>query len=275
MHSHFTIAILLILFTMSQVFVKTAAAKSVSVKMTSSQTLQKEGRLHLIFSSSMEQEPRLYSAWPTKNIEPLFSQDLSGLSKGQSITFDASTKGFPFDSLADVPPGKWYVQAIYDSYFLDSRINSPLNIYSDIVEYINDGSSDMSLALSLNQRLPKETLPDGERFLKFVKMPSQLLSEFWGADMYLRAGIILPNSYYDNPLEDFPVILNIGGYHARYDRAQGLYENKAFKKFWLNPDKPQMVIVFLDGEEPLGDSYQIDSANNGPYGQATWQEFLP
>ncbi len=164
MHSHFTFAILLILFTMSQVFVKTAAAKSVSVKMTSSQTLQKEGRLHLIFSSSIEQEPRLYSAWPTKNIEPLFSQDLSGLSKGQSITFDASTKGFPFDSLADVPPGKWYVQAIYDSYFLDSRINSPLNIYSDIIEYINDGSSDMSLALSLNQRLPKETLPDGERF---------------------------------------------------------------------------------------------------------------
>ena len=275
MHSHFTFAILLILFTMSQVFVKTAAAKSVSVKMTSSQTLQKEGRLHLIFSSSKEQEPRLYSAWPTKNIEPLFSQDLSGLSKGQSITFDAATKGFPFDSLTDVPRGKWYVQAIYDSDFLDSRINSPLNIYSDVVEYINDGSSDMLLALSLNQRLPQETLPDGDKFLKFVKMPSQLLSEFWGADMYLRAGIILPNSYYDNPLKDFPVIFNIGGYHARYDRAQGLYENKAFKKFWLNPDTPQMVIVFLDGEAPLGDSYQIDSANNGPYGQATWQEFLP
>jgi hypothetical protein len=106
-------------------------------------------------------------------------------------------------------------------------------------------------------------------------MPSQLLSEFWGADMYLRAGIILPNSYYDSPLKDFPVIFNIGGYHARYDRAQDLYENKAFKKFWLNPDTPQMVIVFLDGEAPLGDSYQIDSANNGPYGQATWQEFLP
>ena len=266
---------LLVLFTMSQLLVKTATAKSVTVTISNLLEVQKEGRLYLIFSRSMEQEPRMYSAWPTKDIEPLFSKDLSGLSKGQIITFDTSTKGFPFDSLADLPAGKWYVQAIYDSYFLDSRINSPLNLYSDVVEYTSGASSDMSLALSLNQRLPKESLPDDDKFLKFVKMPSQKLSEFWGTDMYLRAGVILPNSYYDNPLKDFPVIFNVGGYHARYERAQRLYEDEAFKQFWFESDTPQMVIVFLDGEAPLGDPYQIDSANNGPYGQATWQEFLP
>jgi hypothetical protein len=277
MHFSFSLSFvtLLILFTMSQCLVKTATAKAITVTISNSQKVQKEGRLHLIFSRSVEQEPRLYSAWPTKNVEPLFSEDISGLSKGQVITFDASTTGFPFDSLADLPTGKWYVQAIYDSYFLDSRINSPLNIYSDVIEYINDGSSDMSLTLFLNQRLPEETLPNNDKFLKFVKMPSQKLSEFWGADMYLRAGVILPNSYYDNPLKNYPVIFNIGGYHARYNRAQSVYENDTFKQFWLAPDTPQMVIVFLDGEAPLGDSYQIDSANNGPYGQATWQEFLP
>ncbi|MFT6952898.1 MAG: hypothetical protein ACJAUL_004073 [Paraglaciecola sp.] len=275
MHFRFRFITLLVLFTMSQLLVKTATAKSVTVTISNLLEVQKEGRLYLIFSRSMEQEPRMYSAWPTKDIEPLFSKDLSGLSKGQIITFDTSTKGFPFDSLADLPAGKWYVQAIYDSYFLDSRINSPLNIYSDVVEYTSGASSDMSLALSLNQRLPKESLPDDDKFLKFVKMPSQKLSEFWGTDMYLRAGVILPNSYYDNPLKDFPVIFNVGGYHARYERAQRLYEDEAFKQFWFESDTPQMVIVFLDGEAPLGDPYQIDSANNGPYGQATWQEFLP
>jgi hypothetical protein len=267
--------ILFILLSLQQILVKTAVAKSYTVTITNLQDQKKEGRLHLIFSNSKEQEPRLYSAWPTKNIEPLFSKDLSGISKGQTITFDAATKGFPFDSLADLPAGKWYVQAIYDSDFFDSRINSPLNIYSDVVELVIDDSSEMSLALSLNKRLPEETLTEGDKFLKFVKMPSQKLSEFWGTDMYLRAGVILPNSYYDNPLKDFPVIFNIGGYHARYTRAERLYKNAAFKKFWLESDTPQMVIVFLDGEAPLGDSYQIDSANNGPYGQATWKEFLP
>jgi hypothetical protein len=63
------------------------------------------------------------------------------------------------------------VQAIYDSYFLDSRIKPPLNVYSDVVEYVNDGFRDMSLTLSLNQRLPLETLPNGDNFIKFVKNP--------------------------------------------------------------------------------------------------------
>jgi hypothetical protein len=212
--SLFTVAILQLSL------VTTVTAKAVSVTIKNLQEAQQEGRLHLIFSDSMDQEPRLYSAWPTKNIEPLFSRDLAGLSKGQTITLDASTKGFPFNSLENLPAGKWYVQAIYDSDFLDSRINSPLNVYSDVVEFENDGASDILLPLYLNQRLPKEILPNDDKFLKFVKMPSQILSEFWSADMYLRAGVILPNSYYDNPLKDFPVIFNIGGYHARYNRAE-------------------------------------------------------
>ena len=66
----------------------------------------------------------------------------------------------------------------------------------------------MSLALSLNRRLTKETLPDGDNFLTFVKMPSQILSEFWGTEMYLRSGVILPNSYYDNPPKTYPVTFN-------------------------------------------------------------------
>lgn len=264
-----------IVLIMQQSLLKIATAKDLSVTITSTQDVKKKGRLHVIFSRSTEQEPRFYSAWPTKDIEPLFSQDLTGLAKGQTITFDSATKGFPFASLADLPAGTWQVQAIYDSNFLDSRINSPLNLYSEVVEYIHDAAGDLALTLSLSQRLPEETLPEGNKFLKFVKMPSQKLSEFWQADMYLRAGVILPNSYYDNPLKDYPVIFNVGGYHARYSRAEYLFDNEDFQKYWTADDTPQMVIVLLDGEAPLGDSYQIDSANNGPYGQATWQEFLP
>ena len=48
--------------------------------------------------------------------------------------------------------------------------------------------------------------------------------------MYLRAGVILSNSYYENPLKNLPVMFNIGGYHARYHKDQGLYEHEAFKK---------------------------------------------
>ena len=69
-------------------------------------------------------------------------------------------------------------KTIYDSDLLEPRINSPLDVYSNVVEFVNDGSSDMSLSLSLNQRLPEETLPNGDKFLKFVTLSRIALSYF-------------------------------------------------------------------------------------------------
>ena len=36
-----------------------------------------------------------------------------------------------------------------------------------------------------------------------------------------------------------------------------------------------MILVHLDGAGPLGDPYQIDSANHGPYGAAVTRELIP
>ena len=36
-----------------------------------------------------------------------------------------------------------------------------------------------------------------------------------------------------------------------------------------------MILVHLDGDGPLGDPYQVDSANHGPYGEALTQELIP
>ncbi|MEM0912216.1 MAG: alpha/beta hydrolase-fold protein, partial [Pseudomonadota bacterium] len=118
-------------------------------------------------------------------------------------------------------------------------------------------------------------LPNEQELLKFVRFKSDTLSDFWQREMYLRAGIILPRTYYEASLEKFPVFFDIGGYASRYTRAEELYADESFQTYWMHEDTPQMVIVFLDGEAPFGDPYQINSANNGPYGDATWNEFLP
>ena len=36
-----------------------------------------------------------------------------------------------------------------------------------------------------------------------------------------------------------------------------------------------MILLFLDGAGPYGDPYQVNSANNGPYGDAITQELIP
>ena len=40
-------------------------------------------------------------------------------------------------------------------------------------------------------------------------------------------------------------------------------------------DTPRMIFVQLDGAGPLGDPYQVNSANHGPYGDAITRELIP
>ena len=48
-----------------------------------------------------------------------------------------------------------------------------------------------------------------------------------------------------------------------------------FHRAWMAGDTPPMILIHLDGAGPLGDPYQVDSANHGPYGAAITRELIP
>jgi hypothetical protein len=52
-------------------------------------------------------------------------------------------------------------------------------------------------------------------------------------------------------------------------------ETAAFRKTWLADDTPRIILLHLDGAGPFGDPYQVNSANNGPYGDAVIRELIP
>ena len=266
--SRFTLALICLLSAIS--FQSLAANISVSADLP----IEEAGRLHIVFSQDDEQEPRFYSAWPTKDIEPLFSLDLENLKEPLTLR-SVDVSGFPHKSMSEVPDGTYKVQVIFDTNTIDSGMNSPFNYHSKVqtVDITNGTMADLSFILS--EQVPADSLPEDQDLLKFVKLKSEILSDFWNTDMYLRAGVLLPATYFDKPLEKFPVFFDIGGYGSRYTRAEAWYESDTFREYWMDSNTPQMIIVYLDGEAPFGDPYQINSANNGPYGDATWEELLP
>ncbi len=52
-------------------------------------------------------------------------------------------------------------------------------------------------------------------------------------------------------------------------------KESGFRKLWLADKTPRMLFLHLDGAGPYGDPYQVNSANNGPYGDAITQELIP
>ena len=94
--------------------------------------------------------------------------------------------------------------------------------------------------------------------------------------MYKRQGVILPVSHDDEPDRKYPVRVRTGGYGARYTVIRRLMRpGHPFRTAWMADDAPQMLLLHLDGTGPFGDPYQVNSANNGPYGDAVTQELIP
>src|ERR1035437_10283028 len=102
--------------------------------------------------------------------------------------------------------------------------------------------------------------------------------------MYLGATVLLPKGYGEHPAERYPVIYNQGhfGLMAPFGfrdgpvgggRGQG---DADFAQQWMSDSFPRMILVTFQHPTPyFDDSYAVNSANNGPYGDALMQELIP
>ena len=130
------------------------------------------------------------------------------------------------------------------------------------------------LLATLASLLP--ALPAQQQFpetdtLKLFERRSESLTAFWGRDMAIRAGVVLPPDRRDG--EALPVCWSIhgfgGSHRSAIRRAPDLVDG--MKK----GTTPRMVYVFLDAQFSLGHHEFADSVNNGPWGKALTTEFVP
>jgi hypothetical protein len=202
--------------------------------------------------------------------------DVKGLGPGLVASVDGNATIFPIEHLPNLPAGDYRVQAVFDTNTDLKSPNAPGNLYSAPRRFAIDPAKGGTVRLELTQKLPPDGLPAETEYVKYVKLPSSLLSKFHGRPIYLRAGIILPRDYEREPSRRYPVRVHIGGYGTRYTRVRSLMaEGSGFRKTWLADETPRMILLHLDGAGPYGDPYQVNSANNGPYGDAVTQELIP
>ncbi|MDD4107622.1 MAG: alpha/beta hydrolase-fold protein [Prolixibacteraceae bacterium] len=265
----------LIFFTVSPVFSQTG---SLSVKTWIDKEITEdtrpEGRIFLFVSKSKNSQPRL-NTWPNRN-NIIYATNLENFQKGDEFIFDNSKNLsgiFDFNP-GEIPNGSYMVQVLWDHDNKESDINAPGNLYSESV-LINLNSDSICLELPLTQTIETVRLAE-HPLLKEVEIQSKVLSKWRKKEIRLKAAVLLPSGYYDEPDRKYPVRYNIAGFGGRYTRANKFVTwDKKFLKWWLSDDAPQIINVFLDSEGPFGDCYQLDSKNNGPYGTALINEFIP
>jgi len=236
----------------------------------------KDGRLFIILAKTTNPEPRLTLDRTGLDAPQVLARDLMGFGPGAVAVADASTFAFPITNLSGVPAGDYFVQALFDSN-ADLRLrDAPGNLYSKPNKIHFDPAQSGDWKLELTEQVPAERLPAETAQIKFVKIQSKLLSHFYNRPIFLRAGILLPRDYDHDPSRRYPLWVRIGGLDTRYtDVLGGMAKNSEFAKTWQADDTPRLILLQLDGAGPNGDPYYVNSANNGPFGDALVQELIP
>ncbi len=232
-----------------------------------------EGRLFLFVSSSRMSQPRL-NTWPDKG-NMIFATNLKNWKPGDVFTFNAGSDliNSVDVTLDKIPEGNYTVQVLWVQNQDEPGINGPGNLYSESVNI--DLAGDMSFELPLKYMTGEEKLAE-HPLLHEVKMKSEVLSEWHGKDVFVKAAVLLPSSFHKNLARKYPVRYNIAGFGGRYTRANKyVLWMKNFLEWWESDEAPQIVNVFLDGYGPFGDSYQMNSENSGPYGTSLIEELIP
>ncbi|MBQ0786382.1 MAG: hypothetical protein KBT69_02710, partial [Oceanihabitans sp.] len=168
-----------------------------------------DGRLLLIFADSNEKEPRFLVS-EGLDAQPIFGKNVENLKPNEKVSFDHAVFGFPYESLSQLKEGEYYVQAVlhvYETFNLSTGHTvklpmdkgegqqwktSPGNLYSTPVKVVVTENGIKDLDIVLDQVIPEIVVAADTEWIKHIKMKSDLLSEFWGRDMYVGAHVLLP-----------------------------------------------------------------------------------
>ena len=275
-----------------------------------------DGRLVLMLSKDESAEPRFQIA-DGPGTQLAFGIDVENWKPGQKVLVDAEAFGYPIRSLKDIEAGEYHVQALlnrYETYNLkDGRVlklppdkgegqqwnRKPGNFYNTPIK-VNVDPKGGRIAVNLDQQIPPIEAPADTKYIKHIKMKSEMLSEWWGRDVYLGANVLVPHGFDEHPEAHYPLMIFHGhfpytfsgfredppdpdlkpDYAARFGISgyNIIQQEEAhnFYKQWTGPNFPRYIVIEIQHPTPYyDDSYAVNSANQGPYGDAITYELIP
>jgi len=289
-----------------------------------------DGHVLLLISNNNEKEPRFQISYETPDSQQVVGVDVDGLAPGVAAVIDATTLGYPAESLNDLPAGDYWVQGvlnIYETFRLGNGHTlklppdkgegqhwqvKPGNLYGKPQKIHLDPKSGMTVRISLTEKIPpvedepkvvdsivgwdaandEHAIVDN-KWVKHIRIQSDLLTKFWGRPTYLGAVVLLPDGWEDHPDAHYPLIVEQDHFHRDLPgvisfRVQPPGDNlkdselraakNGYKLYqdWTAGRLPRVIVLTIQHPTPFfDDSYAVNSENVGPYGDAITQELIP
>ena len=154
-----------------------------------------DGRVILVLSHRRTPEPR-FAQMTSLDAQPMFGVDVNGLKPGQPAVFDASTRGWPVESLRDLPAGDYFAQATLNVYTTVTRSDghtikvhldqgegqdyrtSPGNLVTDVEKVHVDPKAGGVVTIVFARRNPPVEPPRDTKYIRHIRFRSDILSKW-------------------------------------------------------------------------------------------------
>lgn len=180
--------------------------------------------------------------------------------------------------------------------------SKPGNFYSKPAKVSIDASKGGRIALVMNQKInPVPEASADTKYVRHIRIQSKLLTEFWGRPMFLGAHVLVPEGFDSHPEARYPLMVyhghfpaDFGGFSETppdpgmdttdYSARFKIYGYKKIEKQeaynfyseWISKNFPRFLVIEIQHANPYyDDSYAVNSANLGPYGDAIMNELIP
>ena len=304
-------------------FTLAAAAQTITVSFPAAQSpTPLDGRVLLLLSNdpAAAKDPKIEPRFQIDDgidSQMVFGVTVDGWKPGDPLVIGAGATGYPRASLKDVPPGDYTVQAVLNIYQTFHRSDgktvklapdrgegqhwnmAPGNLMSK-PRLVHIGPDAKPISVSLDRVMPPVKQDPDTKYVRHLRIQSQLLTRFWGTPMYLSAIVLVPEGFDQHPEARFPLMIfhdhfvdEFGDFRTtppdpavkpKYSERfhlpdyNHIEQEESYKNYqaWIAPGTPRVLIAKLQHANPFyDDSYAVNSANVGPYGDAIETELVP
>ncbi len=176
---------------------------------------------------------------------------------------------------------------------------APGNLYSTPVK-LRIGPGAPAINVSLDKTIGPITPEPDSAWVKHITIQSALLTKFWGRPMFLSAIVLLPQGWAEHPDAHYPEMVFEDHFETGFDDFRTtppdpnlkpeysdrfhlagynrIQQEEAYNEYkqWTSAGFPHVLVIRISHANPFyDDSYAVNSANVGPYGDAIETELMP
>ncbi len=235
------------------------------------------GRL-LVLMTAAPQEMQTVSIGFIPGSTWIAAKEVEYFAPGATIEFDPDLLAYP-KPFSQAKPATYQVMALLDpNHTYPYHGDDEGDLTSAVVKVENLNPADARpVELTLSRSTPAGFKPADTENLKLVEFQSPMLTKFWGRAITMRAGVALPPNYNKSDGKDtkksYAGVYHVHGFGGNHTDAWR--RGAQLAKEMGEGKSAEMIHIFLDGSFPTGHHEFADSVNNGPWGKALTEEFIP